>query len=316
VKTIKIINPLGGALDHYVKALEDILESADISTTLVSIVEPSVSGGQRVDYLRTLVRERLTNLEQDACIVTWPTFGYLDPLMVPILRRPRVWTVVHDVRPLVTSVGYGRTTIKWASRFHGRAPLIAHSRRAASELAALGFANVARLPLPISNAIVPRPAEQTTTDGTIRVLGQYKRSRSLGALAEIAACKELREHPKEIVGRGWPAISGWRVQSEFIPESVFANKVAQSSAIVIPYSNFYQSEVALRALENDVPVVGPCGTHVEEVYGSTWPGLVRDDWGGPLTNVLRLTTEDVAVRRRRYRRAVAGDWRGWVEGLG
>jgi glycosyltransferase involved in cell wall biosynthesis len=77
-----------------------------------------------------------------------------------------------------------------------------------------------------------------------------------------------------VVGRGWPDIAGWEVDNRFLPETELDQRIRDSAAVLIPYSHFYQSGIAVRALELGVPVVGPRHPFLSDLFGDQWPGLI------------------------------------------
>jgi hypothetical protein len=171
---------------------------------------------------------------------------------------------------------------------------------------------------PRSLAVVPHPmlpprpsASRRVARPVIRVLGQFKADRDVAALERLA-----REGPGEwtyeIVGRGWPAVAGWHVDARFVPEAEFEELLTTSSAVLIPYRRFFQSGVAVRAVELGTPVVGPADSSLADLLGTGSPWLVRDgDWRAATTAALGDASALAEIAERAHRHVVAG-WRDWL----
>jgi hypothetical protein len=140
----------------------------------------------------------------------------------------------------------------------------------------MGWPEPAVLPHPI----MPRtPPEPRTTSEIVLVCGQYKPARDLVLLKHIGGTLRDRGLRPVIRGRGWPEVRGWDVQEGFLSEPALDASLAESAAVLIPYSHFYQSGVAVRAVELGVPVAGPQHPFLIDLLGPDWPGLVGT--GGP-----------------------------------
>jgi hypothetical protein len=313
---VRLINPLGAALSHYTVALVRLLEDMGAVVHVETLSEPSAAPYGRLRwvsmYTRLLASTRHAARHDEVVLVTWPVLGYWDfALIRAVVGRRTPYVVVHDPRPLARAVGYGRTSRWAAGRRAIRAKAIVHSEVATRAIAceADGVPTV-RLPLPMFS---PRNApERSGGEVTVRVLGRYKAARDVGALEHIAAsCDPAWQY--EIVGRGWPAVTGWAVKSAFVSESEFDRLVVTSSAVVIPYRQFFQSDVALRCLEMGTPVVGPRDSSLAELLGPDSPCLVSDGmWGSAIEAAVgSSTTEAFHVAQRLYDETFRG-WRSWL----
>jgi hypothetical protein len=161
-----------------------------------------------------------------------------------------------------------------------------HSERAQLEVSeAVPAATTIVVPHPIRAArrTVPTDKEDRSI---VTVLGQYKADRDIPLLEWLATVLPPQAR-LQIVGRGWPTVNGWQVDARFIPEEEFDATIQQSSVVLIPYRRFYQSGVAIRALEQDVPVVGPRASVLSEIFGAESSLLAGPD-GRP--GSLRLAT--------------------------
>jgi hypothetical protein len=140
------------------------------------------------------------------------------------------------------------------------------------------------------------------------VLGRYKNTRSLDALAAIAE-QAADSCDLEIYGRGWPRLRGWSVSDRFVPEAEFAALVHTSDCVVIPYDHFFQSGVAVRCLEAAVPVVAPKHEHIAQLFGEEWVGTVRyGDWYSALVRALAVETAAITARRQVAETMIRDAW--------
>lgn len=285
-RQVVFLNPLGAALAHYGDEFRSVCSSAGLTCTTVSIPEPSSAGDGRVRwilrYARSLRLARALSRNASAqIVVAWPVLGFLDSVVIRVLAG-RALQIIHDPTPLVRAVGYGR-----ASRFIARVVgknvrYVTHSPAADAEMRRFGFPPH-RLVL-VNHPVLPAVPSTLRTEGTIvRVLGQYKTDRDLELMAAIA-----RANPGtwsfEVCGRGWPEVAGWHTQSGFLSEVEFESKLRTADVVLVPYRRFYQSGVALRAMELGTPVVAPAGSVLDPLIdprhrissdGSSGPEAVR-----------------------------------------
>ncbi|MGN7223897.1 glycosyltransferase [Curtobacterium flaccumfaciens] len=289
-----VVNPLANALGHYTAALQETLSRGSRSVHVVEIQEPS-SGRSRIswvaEYFATL---RAARRRKTPVIVLWPVLGYLDAIIMRILIGPnRSALVVHDPRPLVRSVGNGRVARWFAARLGRTTKLLAHSANARGDMREDGFtANVASVPHPVRSTRRTDAASdvETPKGRVVRVLGQYKADRDTDLLTEIATSLDS-DVRREIVGRGWPSVPGWNVRSEFVDEAEMDELLRTSDVILIPYRRFYQSGVAIRALEVGTPFVGPRGSSLSDLYFRHGRFLADDDRADTWVESIRLAMD-------------------------
>jgi hypothetical protein len=310
-----LINPLGAALSHYTAALVRLLQDTGIAVEVESFSEPSSAPYGRLRWLSRytslLASTRHPSQHDTVVLVTWPVLGYWDfALIRTVTGRRTPYLVIHDPLPLARAVGYGRLSRWAAGRRTIRAKAIVHSGQATRTIARIaGGVPAIQLPLPM---FPPRKAPESTDSVVVRVLGQYKAARDVGALERIAAsCDPAWRY--EIVGRGWPAIKGWTVTSAFVSESEFDRLIVTSSAIVIPYRRFFQSDVALRCLEVGTPVVGPRDSSLAELLGPVSPCLVSDGrWAPAVDAAVSLGAIEAFDSAQRLYDETSRRWRGWL----
>lgn len=289
---ILVLNPLGVALKHYTEALLHQLADAGIETESFSIIEPSQSGKSRFQWLgaysamlHSAGRRTRKRKSPEKVLLTWPVVGFLDLLMVKVLCGNSAVIVYHDPQPLVRSVGSSTMVAGLVRRVKNRPGILVHSDEAAQAMGAVGLAgSLTQVPHPMlppaSSATDRAPAGLAGKRPLVRVLGQYKADRDIGLLGSLAR-RLGSKYDLHIVGRGWPAVEGWHVDARFVPEDELEELIVSSDAILIPYKRFYQSGIAMRALEHAVPIVGRVETSLAKLYGPQSRLLVAADNGLP-----------------------------------
>jgi hypothetical protein len=311
---VVVVNPLGGALHHYSGTLLQTLAAAGLDATAITVFEPSVSGGSRVKWLlryaAALLRARNLRRRDGQILVTWPVLGHLDRVLIRVLSgRQRVMVVMHDPRPLVAAVGYSSILVRLSQVLAPGTKLVVHSKLAEDDLRSQHLTSTL-LPHPI----VPSQKTRTNTEQpVVRVLGQWKPDRDTTLLADLV--DHLPGVGLEVIGRGWPAIEGWKVRDEFVTEEELDDLVISSAAVLIPYQRYYQSGIAARALESAVPVVGR-KKELAAMTGDDYPFLVdapftRESWRSAVEAALisddgRLETVRSSVASRALRA-----WSDW-----
>lgn len=306
---LDIVNPLGGALRHYVLELESTLEAGGFEVHRWECDEPSVSGEKKIiwvgRYLSCLVsaaRARGRGQTRPV-IVVWPVLGYLD---VPVARAicSNAILFIHDPQPLVHAVGYGQRSKALARRLRKGVKAATHSEVARAGVQVDGVFEPAEIAMIAHPILRPRQPNELHTRGgsdkvrVVSVLGQFKAERDTDLLRSLAMLSPS-DWLLRVVGRGWPAIEGWEVDSRFVPEEEFDEIIQASDVVLIPYRRFYQSGVAVRCLENCTPVVGPAESSLSDLLGadsallagdsvSSWLDAIEYAFGMPSTQVAAL----------------------------
>ena len=305
--TIAIVNPLPTALEHYASEIVAVLTAAGYRT--YTVPTPTIESVRRTLPVMRTFRSLLSRFAlrgvQDEAVVLWPTFGLLDPISFAG-RRGHTWLLFHDSVPLRRQFGMRR----WAGRLGRHAlndqlTIVVHSEPAGQVMAQRGWA-VATAPHPV----LP-PTNRSAKRGTqVRVLGQWKPSRSLDLLEVLAADPTLSGR-REIIGRGWPNVPGWNVDARFLTEAELNRHIADSAAVVVPYEHYFQSGIAVRCLEQGTPVVGRSHPFLAELYGADWPGTVIDeDWSSALARAIEQPPEELNRRHAAYWELCVEAWRG------
>jgi hypothetical protein len=308
--TMTLANPLGAGLAHYTESLDHVLQACGALTYRVDVIEPSSADYGKMRWLLNYlfrVRRRITQDAPEALIATWPAVGYWDlPALTMIAGRRPVFLVMHDPQPLVYARGYG-TVAKALARRLSKGAIVAHSPDAVRAI--VDDAGMPRVFEALHPMFAPRSAPPVEgTRRNIRVLGQYKVDRDVAGLERLAASAPL-DWRLEIVGRGWPPIEGWDIRSEFVAEERFDELVRTSHVVLIPYSRFFQSGVAIRALEWGVPVVGPYASSLQIALGDDCRWLVKDgDWASAVAAAVEEDREQVSARAQDLYDRVIRDW--------
>lgn len=315
---VAVVNPIAAGLAHYTNSLNHVLLTCGVLTSRVEVTEPSSADYGKIwwlcEYL-SRVRRGVRQKRADAVVAAWPAVGYMDLFMLTMVvgRRP-VYLVMHDPRPLVYARGYGTIAKRLARRVRNGA-IVAHSPDAVRMI--VDDAKMPRVVEVLHPMLVPRQAPPLMgTRRNIRVLGQYKVDRDIRALEQLAA-NAAPDWCLEIIGRGWPAIEGWCIRSEFVAEADFDELIRTSHAVVVPYARFFQSGVAIRALEWGVPVVGPRASSLEIALGSDCRWLVSDgDWVSAVAAAVQEDREQVLARARDLYGRVIRDWLKMLKEIG
>jgi hypothetical protein len=317
---VTLTNPLPRALAHYEAELRDCI--ARMEPTVVG--EPGwqsvegLTGARRAGRGLSLALRRLRPLNSDLHLVLWPAMGYLDALtwVVPARTQPVV-LIMHDIDPLHPHFGYSQNahrTFRAAVRAGGM-HVACHTDQAATRLAELTgvTATVVTHPMLAPDGASREPAPHPRRRQIIRVLGQYKSARDTDILAVMAAEDQTGEFEFEVWGRGWPPVPGWDVNRGFVDEATFAELVATASALVIPYREYSQSGVMVRAAESCVPVVGLPHPQLRFLYGDQWPGTVAGDgWLAAAQRAIR-SEPHVAANAQSAHSQVRARWTTYME---
>jgi GT2 family glycosyltransferase len=315
-----IVNPLGGTLAHYQSELVHTAASLGRTFRVISFDEPSISGRSRLawlwDYVRALrLAASLTGRGSNGVvIVIWPVLGYLDFVLARILAGRSVQIVMHDPEPLVEAVGYNSISRRLAGALGKNVEMIVHSPQAYDVVdrdnrVQRTIERVAH-PLFVSDRQLRAARDRGSNPSRVLVLGQFKPDRDIDALIEIA--RDLKGAYELIVrGRGWPNVDGWNVIDEFVHEAELDEVIRSANVVVIPYKKFFQSGVAIRALENGVPVVGPRDSSLSDLLGADSPLLVPGPghWARSVKDAISMSSANMRVFGGNLQAASVNEWR-------
>lgn len=321
-RDVVVVNTLGGALQHYTRGLVASLGHAGGRVSVAHVDEPSVVGGSGLDWVRRYVAalwsaRRTARRSGARVIVTWPVLGHLDRLVMRVVlgRGVESALVMHDPRPLVRARGYGRRSRRISAIAVSDVELIVHSAAAAGALArdCPGL-----VPVFLPHPVLPRTGVPTNKAAdvrpVVRVLGQYKPDRDLELLAEVGA-RLGTTHRLEIIGRRWPVVDGWSVTDDFVSEERLDDLMATADAVLVPYKRFFQSGIAIRALELGTPAIGPVGSSIADLYPDD-RYLASDSAASWCRAITTATSADPAAIRELAVRAdgvCRAAWSRWLE---
>jgi hypothetical protein len=280
VAGLRVVNPIPLALAHYERELRDVLSACSVEAETVGSpsIERSSDGPSAVRRAGSVLRWRMrpTSVPRET-LALFPAFGLADPISW-LRRRGKVWLVVHDPAPVARQLGTGRPAAALGRLVVGRkVRVVVHSQPAADLLRRRGW-SVEMLPHPVRERDDSASVTIRREPGPVTVLGQWKPARTLEPLHQFSAAPDWHGR-RQIVGRGWPNLPGWSVDSRFVGEGELDERIAAASCVLLPYDRYFQSGIAMRCLEAGVPVVGRRHPFLEDLFGANWPGLVEgDDW--------------------------------------
>lgn len=315
---LSVLNPMPSILYHYERELVSQFDLLGVSHEFRSSgnIDAGFSRRKRAaSQLRSLAEVALSS---DPSLVLWPSFGYWDAVLCRASRGP-YFVIVHDATPLRAQFGMSARVGRLVGRAleerqNGR--IIVHSHRSFRVLREMGWPEARVLAHPM---LSPRGAD-VGMSGRPRcvVFGQYKPSRAVSMLSGLRS--RLPDWDLEIVGRGWPTIDGWKIDDRFVPEADVNRLVGSATVILIPYQEFFQSGVMVRAAELAVPVVTVRHEQTEMLYGTDWPGIVDGAVPASVAEAIRAAARmDRAAVLGRVRRAhsrVLEEWHSWASDVG
>ena len=321
---VTLLNPLPHTLSHYAVSLQQCLKAAGAGEVNVRDVQLESGGSwrdlaQSARAWRSIVAESRCGTVSDV-VIMWPLLGYLDVLHREAAGRAPLSVIVHDPTPLASqrfgAAHWGRVA-KSIYRFSSAATLVVHSEEAAGVLARLGFKEVRHVPHPVAippsirRSSGPSVGSDKAAKPQVVVLGQYKGARDLQLMEGIAAGSQAGGWDCRIVGAGWPIVRRWQHVRAFVTEEQLTASMLMADVVLVPYRRFFQSGIAVRALEMGRPLVIARCEFSESLLGADYPGLVSSSapapgWSEAIASML-ITTDDGAFERyERYRDKVTG----------
>lgn len=288
---LAVVNPLPFALRHYTCEVQATLDRLGVGWSALSTAPAEGMEGilGKVRMLGNSVQnERQARESNSPVLTTWPTLGLLEARLARPVKSSRL-IAVHDPDPLRSQVGYGRLARKWASAAlpERRPTLLVHSE--------LAFRRVKEL-LPrhsVVSALHPilaagRGFERQRDETYVLVAGQYKPARDVELLLRLGpSIRRLGLEPR-IIGRGWPPLDGWTIDARFVSEDELDSSIANAAALLLPYSRYFQSGIAVRAVELGTAVVGRRTEFLSGLVGSSYAGLVDSDAVGDYLDAISM----------------------------
>ena len=314
---LAIYNPLPLALAHYARATTQTLARIGVPAHSADAPggEAAAQGGSRAWLLAAHVRAAREVAHDDApALCLWPLLGWPE-LTLWRGARPRHAVVVHDPTPLRRQAGLG-SAARQLTRLvvRGRPPLIvvhsAEARDVVQRLWPRADIRYVRHPI-VTDTVRPQDAAAEREPATAVVLGQYKPARDVDLLAALGPALRAAGWRTEIHGRGWPAVTGWDVHPSFLAEDDVDRLLRRATVLVVGYRHYYQSGVAVRAVENGCPPVGVGTGFLTDLLGAGHPALLPDgagvdDWVRGCHTAAALTASATAAD---YRDRADADWR-------
>jgi len=317
---LRYTNPLVSTLAHYELELEETLERHGVTATR-NPARP-VEGLSGLPGKAQMFANAALNIAKfrrggSSNVQVWPSLGLLEA---------RLWSnsnatpamILHDPVPLRTQVGFSKLARRWASSANpSTAPLIiVHSSHAHREAAALlPHHRIVDALHPIRTTQELRPK---TAAPSIVVAGQYKPERDLALLARLGPELSKRGIEAKILGRGWPEdLPGWKVSAGFIPDRELDSALAEAWAVLLPYNLYFQSGIAVRALQLGTPTVEKQTSFLADLAGEQRElACIDKDEGEELPRVLSaLEALDAQSMFNAYARLVDESWARLLEDL-
>ncbi|MCV7136630.1 glycosyltransferase [Mycobacterium hodleri] len=279
---VRLYSPLHDVSEHFVERLSESLEAGGVPSIRLESRNGEVAGSLRAKALALgahIKNGRRYAREGGPNVVAWPLLGWLD---MPLWRHytNQTFIAMHDPEPLARQNGLSPRAAALSRKLSGsKWPHLVTMSPEAHDVAARYFA-------PERIHLAPHPMRAPSSDSAVRpvrtvlVLGQYKPARDLDAMAAIAPSLTAAGWNPTVAGRGWPPIPGWQLINRFLPEEEFHELLASASVVLLPYRYYFQSGVALRALEAGVPVVGRSTGFLTSILGANFPGAVGN-WDDP-----------------------------------
>lgn len=317
LSSVVIVNPLGRALRQYREALSDTINGLGYATHVHEWCEPSADGSSRLMWVLRHFRVLYSTSRRfnEFQIVIWPALGYLDAVFLRLIAAPRSYVIIHDPVPLVRSAGYGKIARSLARLLAG-SKLLVHSSEALRAMPGRG-SDSTELPHPFRRSPdddgKPESGQILPERVRILVFGQFKKDRNIELLEELAGGLP-GEYDLLIVGRGWPPVRKWTVVDTFVPECEVDRLLRSASVVLIPYTRFYQSGVAIRCLENNVPFVGPKNSSLKSLVGSDsslLAGSSHADWLCSIDYAIRDGRAEARRASISYESSTRAAWSLW-----
>lgn len=312
-ESVRIYSPLHKVSEHFVERLTESLEAGGISAVRLasrngevgdSLRAKALALGAHVGNVRRYVRESGPN------VVAWPLLGWWE---VPLWRHRTHKTLIamHDPEPLVKQNGLSSRAANHSAMLAGSNwPQLVTMSPEAYAVAAKYF-NPKQIHLAPHPMRAPDLGNATRVGRAVLVLGQFKPARDLDAMAAIACSLRGAGWEPTVAGRGWPQIPGWQVINQFVSEPEFNDLLASAAVLLLPYRYYFQSGVALRALEAGLPVVGRSTGFLKSILGENFSGAVRD-WDDP-SSWLAAVEAAVSAQAEQMHAAAAYSSRGAAE---
>lgn len=322
-----ISNPLPETLRHYERQLVECLNEG--GGQLVR-AKPATSIEVKGEPLLKLQRaistalEHLRALRHDGhTIVLWPAFGLMEPAFWRHDEKSpgRHIVIIHDPSPLRKQHGLGRFAAQIGRLRRTGVQVVVHTELARQVLVDLAWREISVLPHPITVTKNEGSAKLTgcRSSDQILILGQWKPARNMQLIASLGPLLRRSGLRPTIAGPGWPQIEGWEVENRFLSEQEVAWRLETALCLLVPYSVYFQSNVAVRALESGTPVVGQRHEFLESLLGSDYSAFVKRgsdllDWISAIEAAATLPSETLKEARLAYQTTAINLWSTFLSG--
>ena len=312
--SVRIYSPLHNVFEHFVQRLTEALDAGGVTSVRLQSRNGEVGEDRRAKALALGAHVR--NVRRyvhrgGPNIVIWPLLGWWE---MPLWRHRthQTFIAMHDPEPLVRQNGLSPRAAKYSEMLSGsKWPHLVTMSPEAHAVATKYFdrERVHLVPHPMR---APNTCTGATSSGRrVLVLGQYKPARDLNVMEAIAQSLRAAGWEPIVAGRGWPPITGWRVVDGFLSEAEFSELLRSAAVLLLPYRYYFQSGVAMRALEAGVPIVGRSTGFLASILGAGFAGAVYD-WDDP-TSWLAAVEAAAEARSMQMCAAQAYSTRGATE---
>lgn len=266
---ISICNPLPAALLHYSCELVETLGRIGFEPAFVPAfgVENRAGAAGKIINLGGAVRNaRFGGGAYRSTVQCWPSLGLLEPLLWSSQQK-RNFIIFHDPVPIRKQVGFDRVSRLLAKHWRSaNSPvIIVHSSDAYIEASRLFPRMEVRKAL---HPVLSEMPSSATPGVEVVVAGQFKPERNVELLRHLGPMLRARGFLPRIYGRGWPEhIPGWDIESRFLTEVELDRALDRAAVVLIPYKNYFQSGIAIRALERGRLSVSPENSFARDVFG-------------------------------------------------
>lgn len=306
-RQIVLYNCLPTTLAHFNTELEETLVRIGYEPVSRKAEFPIDGDFSRTKRAIGYLREIRSLARSDAMTISiWPGLGWADGLICHRSSSP-LFSIMHDPEPIRPQAFMGPAVGRIAGKLNS-ANWICHTEIAARSAQKIARVDAAVALHPILTQKVSKTRIKTHERRTIAVIGQYKPTRDISILESIAA-QANGEFSLRIVGRGWPRVKGWKTESRFVEEEELDNILDTTDVVLIPYRKYWQSGIAVRAVERGTAVVGESTEFLKMLLGTGYPGLVESGTTQSWVDAIERTTSyDQRAIHSTYQAAVDSSW--------
>ena len=310
---IRLSNSIPEVLKHYqsetIDTLARIGQTASVLSNTPSIEGMSGASSRAKSLLRSLAWPgRARSYSEGPVLHLWPSFGIFE---VALWHRPVDYLVYHDPIPLRRQIGFDPLSRFVAQhQIGGKPTIVSHSSDATGELRRIFPRHEI---VNLLHPVLGNTRNVRTRGNRVVVVGQYKFARDVELLERLGPLLSGIGLQPMIFGRGWPQISGWTVTSGFLSEQDLDEVIGSALVVVLPYRKYFQSGVAVRALEQGTPVVSPRTSFITDLLGVDSSAIITEptaveEWVSAIRFAASQNEAQMELTRTRYVRNVDASW--------